>query len=166
MSAIPPLEWVRLDEDTWHDLSGRYVILRSTLPEGKPDPTVVYTLRKRDPASARVDPATLGYHLAERYSLTEARAEAERDAWSCAQGAGRHVPADYPCLVLVRFHWPISDGCTQAGLAIVRENGKVYVRVVGMSRQADDNYGPGTYAQIEIVDDMANPLAERRDEKP
>jgi len=159
MAAIPPLRWAQFTPFAATpfaqlSLCGRYVILRSTLPELRAEPTVVYTVRKRDRASATADPTTLGYHLAERYTLREAEQVAQQDAWSEAQGAERHVPRDYPAVAVEHFYWPISDGCMRAALVIVRRAGKTYAQVVGMGRRGDDRYHPSEYAEIEVTAEM------------
>ena len=159
MTAIPPLIWIQVGRSQWFSEGGRYVILHSVLPE-LGEATEIYTVRKRDPASARANPSTLGYHLAECYTLRAAQQEADRDNWSDAQGKARHVPETYPALALSRFYWPISSGITLAGLAIVRRDGKLYVQVVGMSRGDDpgqfpaDHYRPGIYAEIELTPEL------------
>lgn len=154
MTAIAPLEWVKLTPFAWFSLCGRYVILHSFLPELRFDPTEIYTLRKRNQAMARDEPSQLGYHLAERYTLADAQQEAQNDAWADAQRDARHVPADYPAAALARFYWPISNGCTQAALAIVRRDGKLYAQVIGMHRDDNDSCEPGTYAEIELRPSM------------
>jgi len=154
MAAIPPLTWVQLTPSMQFSLCGRYVILRSTLPELRAEPTVVYTVRKRAPELAKANPTTLGYHLAERYTLREAEQAAQQDAWSEAQGTERHVPRDYPAMAVEHFYWPISGGCKRAALVIVRRDGKTYAQVVGMGRRGDDRYHPSEYAEIEVTAEM------------
>lgn len=154
MTAVPPLKWVKLTPFSWHSRCGRYTITHSVLPELQFDPTEVYTLRKRDRATAHVRPFGLGWHLAERYTLADAQQEAQNNAWSDAQCGERHVPADLPAVALTRFYWPISNGCTRAALAIVRRDGRLYAQVVGMHRNDDDNYESGAYVEIELRPDM------------
>jgi len=165
MTTVPPLNWTQFGP-FWLSEGGRYVILHSVLPELRDNPTEIYTVRKRDPASARANPSTLGYHLAERYTLFDAKQEAQRDAWKTAQGASRHVPADYPAAAIARFYWPISDGCSQAALVIVHCDGGAYAQVVGMSRDdrpitdptgKRDSYQPGIYAEIKLNPALIHP---------
>lgn len=154
MTAIPSLAWVQLTLSMRFSGCGRYVILRSTLPELRVNPTEIYTVRKRDRALAKANPATLGYHLAERYTLREAEQAAQQDAWSEAQGAERHVPRDYPAAAAEHFYWPISDGCTRAALVIVHRDDKTYAQVVGMGRRGDDRYHPSEYVEVEVTAEM------------
>jgi hypothetical protein len=143
--------WVDIQPGLWRSLDGRYVILHAVLPEDRPEPTETYTLRHLDRQMAAAYPGTLGSFVAEAYSLHAAQQEAERHAWERAQGGACHVPADFPALRLERFFWPISEGTSRAALAIVRENGRVLARVVGMSRGDADAYEPGTYAEIDLT---------------
>lgn len=146
------LTWTQTSADVWRSTDGRYVILLGVLPEDRPNPTEIYMLRKIDPDSARAYPGTMGYFVAERYQLPEAKQEAETDAWREAQGTARHVPEDFPGLALRRFWWPISGGTEQGALVIVREDGRILARVVGMCRGDEDRYEPGTYAEVDITD--------------
>lgn len=150
------LIWIDIQPDLWRSLDGRYVILRTVLPED-PQPTAVYTLRHLDPLMAAAHPGTLGSFVAEAHTLQEAQQEADRHAWVRAHGAESHVPADFPALRLERFFWPISEGTSRAALAIVRENGRVLARVVGMGRNNADAYEPGTYAEIDLTGLLADP---------
>jgi len=143
------LLWFELKPGVWRSLDGRYAIIRTVLPEDRPDPTTLYTLRKVDPASAAAYPGTLGYFITERYRLGEAKAEAVRDAYCEAHAAEMSVPEDFPALALARFFWPISQGITKAALAITRDGDRTVARVVGMARQ-EDPFVPVTYAEIDL----------------
>lgn len=155
------LTWTEERPYLWRSHEGDYVILRTVLPEANADPKAIFTLRKIDPAMGRAYPGGLGYFLAEHYTLADAQQYAENDAWSQAQGIARHVPEDLPALALRRFWWPISGGTEQGALAIVREDGRILARVVGMSRSDDDRYEAGTYAEIDITDIAAQATTRR-----
>lgn len=142
--------WIDVKPGLWRSIDGRYVILRTVLPEERPTQKEIFTLRKLDPEMVKAHPGTLGYFIAEAYTLDGAKRSAANDAWRDAQGTDRHVPEDLPALELARFFWPISAGTTQAGLAVVCEGGRIFARVVGMSRK-DERYEPGTYAEIDIT---------------
>jgi hypothetical protein len=53
-------------------------------------------------------------------------------------------------VALERFFWPISEGTTQAALAVVRDGERIVARVVGMARQ-EDPFVPVTYAEIDLT---------------
>jgi len=156
--------WVDIQPGLWRSLDGRYVILRAVLPEELPEPTETYTLRHLDPQMAAAYPGTLGSFVAEAYSLHAAQREAERHAWERAQGGACHVPVDFPALRLERFFWPVSEGTSRAALAIVRENGRVLARVVGMGRSDADAYEPGTYAEIDLTGLLTDPTGPNQPE--
>jgi hypothetical protein len=144
------LTWTEARPGLWRSDDGRYAIVRSVLPEDRPEPNAVYVTRKISAVSVLAWPGTLGYFLAERYSLPEARQCAEQDAWRDAQGDACNVPADFPALALGRFWWPISDGTTGGALAVVEDGDRVVARVIGMCRSDRDVYEPSTYAGVDV----------------
>jgi hypothetical protein len=141
--------WFELKPGVWRSLDGRYAIIRTVLPEDRPDPTEVYTLRKVSPEMAAAHPGGLGYFVSERYRLEEAKGEAARDAYCEAHAGEMSVPEDFPALALERFFWPISGGITKAALVVVRDGDRTVARVVGMARQ-EDPFVPVTYAEIDL----------------
>lgn len=143
------LTWTQTDADLWRTACGRYVIVRTSLPETVPHP--VFTLRKIDPAMFAAHPDTLGYFVAEQYTLDAAQREANQDAWVDAQGSTLHVPEDFPAEAMNRFFWPISNGTRRAALVVVHEYGRTLARVIGMVR-ADDGPWPCAYAEIDITE--------------
>jgi hypothetical protein len=147
--ASDALLWFELKPGVWRSLDGRYAIIRTVLPEDRPDPTEVYTLRKISPEMAAAHPGGLGYFITEVYRLEEAKAAAGRDAYCEAHAAEMSVPEDFPALALARFFWPISGGVTKAALAVVRDGDRLMVRVVGMARQ-EDPFVPVTYAEVDL----------------
>jgi hypothetical protein len=95
------IQWAEMQPGwSWRSADGTYVILRSVLPEDRPQPAEVFTLRKIDHASARAWPGRLGYFRAERYTLAAAQAEARRDAYCDEHRAERSVPEDFPSVAL------------------------------------------------------------------
>jgi hypothetical protein len=142
--------WAQTRPGLWRSLDGRYAIVGTVLPEDRPDPTPVYTLRKIDPASARAHPGTLGHFLAEEYSLGQAQQCAERDAYCQAHAEDMSVPDDFPCVALTRFWWPISAGTTRGALAVVRTGDQVFVQVIGMSRKTGA-FEPAVYAETDVT---------------
>lgn len=147
--AADDLLWFELKPGVWRSLDGRYAIIATVLPEDRPDPTTVYTLRKVSPESAAAYPGGLGYFVSERYRLEEAKAEAGRDAYCEAHAGEMSVPEDFPALALERFFWPISGGVTKAALVVVRDGDRTVARVVGMARQ-EDPFVPVTYAEVDL----------------
>ena len=144
-------QWTEMQPGwSWRSTDGTYVILRSVLPEDRPHPAETYTLRKVDPASARAYPGSLGYFVAERYTLADAQGEARRDAYGDEHSRERSVPEDFPSLALELFFWPISQGTTRGALAVVRDGDRIVARVVGMARQ-EDPFVPVTYAEIDLT---------------
>ncbi|GAA3172464.1 hypothetical protein [Nonomuraea salmonea] len=62
------------------------------------------------------------------------------------------MPETLPgALAVERFFLPISNGTEVAGLAVVREEGRVYARVVAMGR-VTDAYELSTFAQVDVTD--------------
>jgi hypothetical protein len=147
------LTWLEMTANLWRSVDGRYIIVGSVLPEWRPDPTQIYTLRKIDAASRDAYPQnwTCGCFVEETYGLDAAKRAAELDAWSEAQGVARHVPKDYPAVAVKRFFWPISTGTSKGALAIVRDGDRLLARVVGMGRGEDDRYQPGIFAEIDLT---------------
>lgn len=146
------LTWTQTTPDLWRSTCGRYTIVRTWLPETPP--REAFTLRRIDPAMARVRPDTVGYFRAEHYALSGAQQAAERDAYTVEHAADTHVPEDFPAVALARFYWPISDGTTRAALAVVAEDDRLLARVVGMARKTDP-YEPVTYAEIDLDEVLA-----------
>jgi hypothetical protein len=145
------LEWTEMQPGwSWRSTNGTYIILRAVLPESTPRPMETYTLRKIDPAMAAALPGSAGYFRGEHYHLAEAKDQAERDAYCDEHAAERSVPGDLPAVALARFFWPISEGTTQAALAVVRDGDRIVARVVGMARQ-EDPFVPVTYAEIDLT---------------
>lgn len=149
------LVWVEIEQGkTWRSIDGRYAIVAVTLPETPPH--TEYLVRKIDPAMAAAYPSrqTLGYHIDIELDINAAKATAERDAWADAHWDTRSVPEDLPSVALERFFWPISNGTNRAGLAVVKENGRLYARVVGMCREGEDDphFVVGTFAEIDLDD--------------
>ena len=142
--------WAETKPGLWRTTDGRYAIVRTTLPEDRPEPTQTYTLRKIDPALACANPGRLGYFIVERYSLSEVQQAAENDAYTDEHRAETSIPETYPALALARFFWPISNGVTRGALAITCDGDRTSARVIGMSRRVDA-YEPGTYAQIDLT---------------
>lgn len=138
------------------DLGDAYLIQIVRVPSpaqpGTKDETE-YALRHVDPASLRAyGPRCTGYHHSQHYTAKAAMDSAERHAWARRQGAECHVPATYPAIMMERFFWPISDGTSQAALAIATDDGRLVARVVGMGRKDDDRYHPETYVEITLAD--------------
>ncbi|MFB9476838.1 hypothetical protein ACFFR3_45740 [Nonomuraea salmonea] len=138
--------WAETQPGLWKHRDGRYVILRFVVPADRPEP--VFVLRKLIPGM----PHRLGYFLGEHYGLADAQQHAERDAWAEAHGRDSNVPETLPgALAVERFFLPISNGTEVAGLAVVREEGRVYARVVAMGR-VTDAYELSTFAQVDVTD--------------
>jgi hypothetical protein len=150
----PDLMWIETKPGLWRSVDGKYAIVRTVLPEDRPNPAERYTLRKFDPASVAAYPGNLGYFVAEEYTLPAAQAHAARDAYCDAHASERHVPADFPALALQSFFWPISDGTTRAALAIVWDGDRVVARVIDMARQ-EDPFEPVVYAEIDFYDALS-----------
>jgi len=151
MSTADRLAWSeRLTNRLWLSTDGRYAIVRDELPEHRPKRTVTFTLRKIDPASSVAYPGTLGHFLAQEYTLAGAKQEAERDNFAEEHAAQLNVPPDLPAVGLRRFFWPISNGTTRAGLAIVREDGRYLARVYGTVRTGD-GFEPGVFAELDLT---------------
>ncbi len=149
------LTWTEMQPGwSWRSDDGKYVILRSVLPENRERSAEIYTLRKIDPATRRAYPGSLGYFRAERYTQAEARDEARRDAYRDEHWQQASVAEDFPAMALARFFWPISDGTTRAALAVVRDGDRILARVVGMARK-EDPFEPVTYAEIDVTDLLA-----------
>jgi hypothetical protein len=156
------LTWIETDPgQIWRSLDGRYAIMAVTLPENPPH--VEYHVRKVDPNMAAAYPTrgTLGVLLEstpwlwnDENSVHSAQAIAERDAWSDAHWRSRNVTEDYPAEAVKPFYWPISNGCIKGGLVVERVDGRLVARVVGMGRH-DDEYEPGTYAEIDLTELVA-----------
>ena len=152
MTHSAKVQWTPVQPGwSWRSTDGRYVILRSVLPETRANPSDVFHLRKIDPEMAAAYPGKLGYLLGESWSFDQADAEAQRDAWASANGRESHVPEDYQALALQRFFWPISQGTSRAALAVERDGDRVVAKVVGMSRSDGDDYEPGTYAELDLT---------------
>jgi hypothetical protein len=161
-STVPAVPWRSL---TWtpfgpyqRALSGGYAYLVHAvrvpvIAEPAIKDETEYALRMVDPASLRAyGPRTTGYHHSQHYTVAAAMQEANEYAWKVAQGADRHVPKDYPAILMERFFWPISEGVSMGALAIVRDGDRLVARVVGMSRGRDDRYEPGTYVEVQLAD--------------
>jgi hypothetical protein len=148
----PDLMWVETKPGLWHSIDGKYVIVRTVLPEDRPNPAECYTLRKFDPASVAAYPGNLGYFRTEENTLQAAQEAAERDAYCDAHRAEMSVSEDYPALALTRFFWPIDhDGITRGALAIVRDGERVVARIVSMARP-EGPFEPVVYAEIDFAD--------------
>ncbi|HEX6359507.1 hypothetical protein [Actinophytocola sp.] len=149
------LSWTEgFTSDIWRSDDGRYVILRSILPERRPDRRHIYTVRKIESARAGAGPdfsgKDLGTFVAEADTLDDAKGAAERDAWIDAQGTTCHVPRDYPALALNRFGWPDPVPGALGALVLVHENERLLARVVGMTRQ-EGRFRPVVYAELDVT---------------
>ncbi len=147
-----PLIWTQTTSDLWRSNCGRYTIVRTWLPEAPPRET--FTLRRIDPAMARVQPDTVGYFRDEHYALSGVQQAAERDAYTVEHASETRIPEDFPATAVARVYWPISDGTPQAALAVVSDGGRLLARVVGMARKTDP-YEPVTYAEIDLDEVLA-----------
>jgi hypothetical protein len=152
--------WAETEPGLWRSTDGQYTIHRTALPEPRKALAVIYTLRWREPSTARAWPGWLGCELGTagpRYDLAAAQQEASDHARAHAAAPGNdRALRELPVLASERFFWPMSEGTTRGALTVTLESGRLTARVTDMVCQSEDpapagTWAPGTWAEIDIT---------------
>ncbi|MCX5066695.1 hypothetical protein OOJ91_12475 [Micromonospora lupini] len=150
------LQWANSQPGVWRSLCGRYVVFAVTLPE-RPARTV-YQARRIDPAMAAADHTGtyLGFLLEESpwqwnsdNSVHSAEAACGRDLFRLTHSF--NVPEDHPAVALSGFWWPDGGGGARGALAVVWQDGRLVVQILGMGRADADTVEVGEYASIDLT---------------
>jgi hypothetical protein len=152
--------WAETEPGLWRSTDGMYTIHQAVLPEPRAALAVEYTLRWREPGTARAWPGWIGCTIGTadpRHRLADVQTEASNHARALAAAPGNdRALRELPAVASEMFFWPISEGTRRGALTVTLDRGRLTARITGMSCQSGDpepagTWAPGTYAEIDIT---------------